>query len=109
MEFCCQLENGDRAVICECKEKVQDWTHKGKAIARMMGTKGMVSITPISAFKGCFFVDSARRAEWFQERGRFLVRARSILLRRWSPSENMFVFEKFKRGCLELKGLPFHL
>ncbi|KAL6343068.1 hypothetical protein AAG906_017880 [Vitis piasezkii] len=26
----------DRAVICECKEKVQDWTHEGKAIARMM-------------------------------------------------------------------------
>ena len=54
-----------RAVICECKEKVQDWTHEGKAIARMMGTKGMVSVTPISAFKGCFFVDSARRVEWF--------------------------------------------
>ena len=98
-----------RVVICECKEKVQDWTHEGKVIARMMGTKGMVSITLISAFKGCFFVGSARRAEWFQERGRFLVRERSILLRRWSPSENMFVFEKFKRGWLELKGLPFHL
>ncbi|RVW96856.1 Retrovirus-related Pol polyprotein from transposon RE1 [Vitis vinifera] len=25
-----------RAVICECQEKVQDWTHEGKAIARMM-------------------------------------------------------------------------
>ncbi|KAL6348600.1 hypothetical protein AAG906_016120 [Vitis piasezkii] len=78
-----------RAIICECKEKVQDWIHEGKAIARMMGTKGTVSITPISAFKGCFFVDSARRAEWFQEQGRLLVRGRSILLKRWSPSENM--------------------
>ncbi|RVW45742.1 hypothetical protein CK203_094976 [Vitis vinifera] len=29
-----------RAVICECKEKVQDWTHEGKVIARMMGVKG---------------------------------------------------------------------
>ncbi|KAL6343063.1 hypothetical protein AAG906_017875 [Vitis piasezkii] len=28
-----------RAVICECKEKVQDWTHEGKVIARMMGVK----------------------------------------------------------------------
>ncbi|RVW65137.1 hypothetical protein CK203_035787 [Vitis vinifera] len=45
-----------RAVICECKEKVQDWTHEGKAIARMMGVKGMVFINPISAFKGCFFL-----------------------------------------------------
>ncbi|RVX08240.1 hypothetical protein CK203_017634 [Vitis vinifera] len=59
-----------RAVICECKEKVQDWTHEGKAIARMMGVKGMVSINPISAFKGCFFVSSARRVEWFQEQER---------------------------------------
>ena len=67
MEFCCQLENGDRAVICECKEKAQDRAQVGKVIARMMGTKGMVSITPISAFKGRFFVDSARSAEWFQE------------------------------------------
>ena len=75
----------------------------------MMGTKGMVSVTPISAFKGCFFVDSVRSAEWFQEQGRLLVRGRSILLKRWSPSENMVVFGKFKRGWLELKGLPFHL
>ena len=98
-----------RAVICECKEKVQDWTHEGKAIARMMGTKGMVSITPISAFKGCFFVGSTRRVEWFQEQGRLLVKGRFVLLRRWSPSENMVVFGKFRRGWLELKGLPFHL
>ncbi|RVW96956.1 hypothetical protein CK203_032312 [Vitis vinifera] len=59
-----------RAVICECKEKVQDWTHEGKAIARMMGVKGMVSINPISAFKGCFFVSTAGKAKWFQEQER---------------------------------------
>ncbi|KAJ9689107.1 hypothetical protein PVL29_014651 [Vitis rotundifolia] len=75
----------------------------------MMGTRGMVFVTPISAYKGCFFVDSARRAEWFQEQGRISVRGWSILLRRWSPSENKFVFGKFRRGWLELKGLPFHL
>ena len=97
------------AVICECKEKVQDWTHEGKAIARMMGTKGMVSITLISAFKGCFFVGSARRTEWLQEQERLLVKGRPVLLRRWSPSENMVVFGKFRRGWLELKGLLFHL
>ena len=75
----------------------------------MMGTKGMVSVTPISAFKGCFFVDFVRSTEWFQDQGRLLVRGRSILLRRWSPRENMVVVGKFKRGWLELKGLPFHL
>ena len=56
-----------RAVICESKGEVQDWVYVGKAIVRMMGTKGMVSITPISAYKGCFFVDSARRADWLQD------------------------------------------
>ncbi|RVW96789.1 Myosin-8 [Vitis vinifera] len=65
-----------RAVICECKEKVQDWTHEGKAIARMMGVK---------------------------------VKGRPVLLRRWPPRENMIIPRKFRRGWLELKGLPFHL
>ena len=87
-----------RAVNCECKEKVRDWAHVGKIIARMMGTRGMVSVTPISAFKGCFFLDSVRSAEWFQEQGRLLVRGRSFLLRRLSPRENMVVFGKFRRG-----------
>ena len=58
-----------RAVICESKGKVQDWFYVGKTIAKMMGIKGMVSVIPISAYKGCFFVDSARRVEWFQEQG----------------------------------------
>ncbi|RVW47113.1 hypothetical protein CK203_105485 [Vitis vinifera] len=52
-----------RAVICESQEEVHDWTHVGRAIARMMGMKGMVSINAISAFKGCFFVSTIRRAE----------------------------------------------
>ncbi|KAJ9685290.1 hypothetical protein PVL29_017350 [Vitis rotundifolia] len=98
-----------KAVICECKEKVQDWAYVGKAVARLMGMKGMVSITPISAFKGCFFVDSARSAKWLHEQGRLLVRERSYFMRRWSPRENTVVFGKFRRGWLELKGLPFHL
>ena len=63
-----------RAVICESKGKVQDWVYVGKAIAKMMGTKGMVSVTPISSYKGCLFVDSARRADWFQDQGSLIVR-----------------------------------
>ena len=98
-----------RAVICECKEKVQDWTDEGKAIARLLGVKGMVSINPISAFKGCFFVSTAGRAKWLQEQERLLVKGRLVLLRRWSPRENMFIPGKFRRGWLVLKGLPFHL
>ena len=98
-----------RAVICECQEKVQDWTHEGKAIARMMSMKGMVSINPISTFKGCFFVSLTRRAERVHEQGRLLVKGRPVFLRKWSPRENLVVHGKFRRGWLVLKGLHFHL
>ena len=30
-------------------------------------------------------------------------------LRKWSPRENTMVLGKFRRGWLELRGLPFHL
>lgn len=71
-----------REVICESQERVQDWVYVGKAIARMMGLKGMVSITPASAYKGCFFVDSVGRVEWLQEQGRMIVKGGSVFLRR---------------------------
>ena len=51
-----------RVVVCESKGKIRDWFELGKAIARRVGMKGMVSVTPISAYKGCFFVESARKA-----------------------------------------------
>ncbi|RVW99859.1 hypothetical protein CK203_029193 [Vitis vinifera] len=63
----------------------------------MMGTKGMVSVTPISEYKGCFFVDSARRAMWFQDQGSLTVRGGVVALRRWSPKENSVVGGKFRR------------
>ena len=37
------------------------------------------------------------------------MKGRPALLRKWPPSENMVVHGKFRRGWLELKGLPFHL
>ncbi|RVW54885.1 Transposon TX1 uncharacterized 149 kDa protein [Vitis vinifera] len=77
-----------RAVVCEGKGEIRDWCEVGKAIARRVGMKGMVSVTPISAYKGCFFVENARKAQWFQERGSFTVRGGVFALRRWSPEEN---------------------
>ena len=66
--------------------------------------------TPISDYKGCFFVDSAKRAHWFQDQGSLTVRGGGVIaLRRWSPKENSVVNGKFRRGWLELRGLPFHL
>ncbi|RVW15385.1 putative ribonuclease H protein [Vitis vinifera] len=47
--------------------------------------------------------------QWFQERGSFTVRGEVFALRRWSPEENSVVRGKFRRGWLELRGLPFHL
>ena len=98
-----------RAVVCEGKGEIRDWCEVGKAIARRVGMKGMVFVTPISAYKGCFFVENARKTQWFQERGSFTVRGEVFALRRWSPEENSVVRGKFRRGWLELRGLPFHL
>ena len=98
-----------RAVVCESKGKIRDWCEVGKAIARRVGMKGMVFVTPISAYKGCFFVESARKAQWIQDQGSFTVRGEVIALRKWSPKENSVVNGKFRRGWLELRGLPFHL
>ncbi|RVW36396.1 putative ribonuclease H protein [Vitis vinifera] len=67
-----------RAVICE------NWFDVGKAIARRMGMKGMMSVTPISDYKGCFFVDSKRRAHWLQDQGSLTVRGGVIAMRRCS-------------------------
>ncbi|RVW25181.1 hypothetical protein CK203_111481 [Vitis vinifera] len=88
-------------------EKVQDWTHEGKAIARMMSMKGMVSINPISAFKGCFFVSSTRRAERDHDQGRLLVKGRPVLLRKWSPRK-IWWFTENSEGlrCLRWKMGP---
>ena len=46
----------DRAVICERTILGIGWFHEGKAIARLLGIKGMISINPFSDYKGCFFV-----------------------------------------------------
>ncbi|RVW66532.1 hypothetical protein CK203_064980 [Vitis vinifera] len=94
-----------RTVICRsAKKKSKTGLMKEKPIARMMGMKGMVSINPISAFKGCFFVSSTRRAERVHDQGRILVKGRTILLRKWSPKENMVVHGKF-RGLVSIERL----
>ena len=58
-----------RVVVCESKGKIRDWFERGKAIARRVGMKGMVFVTPISAYKGCFFVESASKAHGFKIKG----------------------------------------
>ncbi|RVW37380.1 hypothetical protein CK203_087736 [Vitis vinifera] len=79
-----------RAVVCEGKGEIRDWWEVGKAIARRVGMKGMESSV-------------------VSRRGSFIVRGEVFALRRWSPEENSVVRGKFRRGWLELRGLPFHL
>ncbi|RVW32138.1 putative ribonuclease H protein [Vitis vinifera] len=67
-----------------------------KVIARMMGTKGMVSVTPISEYKGCFFVDSARRAMWFQDQGSLTVRGGVVALRRCCQRKTLLLVESLE-------------
>ena len=88
---------------------VQDWGVVGKALARMMGVRGMISINPFSAFKGVFFVDLVERVDWLQVQGRLVSRGIVFRLRKWSPRENIVVLGKFRRDWIELRGLPFHL
>ena len=64
-------------------------------------------------FQGVFLCEFSKESRMVPRAGkkqeRLLVKGRSILLRRWSPRENMIIPGKFRRGWLELKGLPFHL
>ena len=46
----------ERVVICERTNLGISWLHEGKAIARFLGIKGMISINSFSNYMGCFFV-----------------------------------------------------
>ncbi|RVW70581.1 hypothetical protein CK203_060648 [Vitis vinifera] len=86
-----------RAVICECKEKSPTLDSLRKSHREDDGYERNGVYNSHFRFQGVFFVSSTRRAEWFQEQGRLLVKGRPILLRDWSPSENMVVPGKFRR------------
>ena len=47
--------------------------------------------------------------EWLQARGRLVSRGVVVRLQKWLPRENIVVLGKFRRGCIELRSLPFHL
>ena len=86
-----------------------NWFNEGKVTARFLGIKEMISINPFSDYKGCFSVESREKAEWLQDQGMVKVNGDVVSLRKWSPRENSTVLGKFRRGWLELRGLPFHL
>ena len=87
-----------------------DWAEVGHALARFLGQKGMVTIIPFSVGQGLFFVETVEEASFLQEFRIFKIKGGyTIQLRRWSPREKTEVLGKFRRGWIDLRGLPFHL
>ncbi|KAJ9678119.1 hypothetical protein PVL29_022880 [Vitis rotundifolia] len=99
-----------RAVVCDCNEDQVKWGEVGRAVARKLGKKGVVSIVPFSSGKGIFFVETTEEAIFLQNLRNLRVEERkTVQLRRWTPKENSEIKGKFRGGWIELRGLPFHL
>ena len=99
-----------RVVVCECQDGAVNWAKVGRAMARRLGHKGVVTIVPFAGGQGLFFVETLEEALSLHD-SRF-IRIKdgiTVLLRRWSPKENLEVEGKFKEGWIDLRGLPFHL
>ena len=70
----------------------------------------MVTIVPFSIGKGLFFIETVEETTFLQELGIFKIQGGyTVKLRRWSPREKTKVLGKFRRGWIDLRGLPFHL
>ena len=70
----------------------------------------MVTIVPFSVGKGLFFIETVEETTFLQELGIFKIQGGyTVKLRRWSPREKTEVLGKFRRGWIDLRGLPFHL
>ncbi|RVW12364.1 hypothetical protein CK203_108094 [Vitis vinifera] len=82
----------------------------GRALARRLGQKGVVTIVPFLGRKGLFFVETIEEALSLQDLRFLKIKGGyTIQLRRWSPRENSEVVGKFRGGWIKLRGLPFHL
>ena len=104
------VERWARAVVCECLASFVNWVEVGRAMAKRLGHKGVVTIVPFAGGKSLFFVETLEEA--FSLHVSRFIRIKggiTVLLRRWSPKENSEVVGKFKEDWVELRGLPFHL
>lgn len=54
-------------------------------------------------------MDFVENVKWLQKQGRLIANGGFVSPRRWSLRENAVVLRKFRRGWIELRGLPFHL
>ncbi|KAL6345803.1 hypothetical protein AAG906_017556 [Vitis piasezkii] len=84
-----QVGKWARVMIYECQGKFQDWGVVGNALASVMGVRGMICINPFIDYKGIFFLDFVERVEWFEERGRLVLRGgMALCLQKCLPREN---------------------
>ena len=89
-----QVGKWARAMIYECQGKVQDWGVVSNALASVMGVRGMICINPFIDYKGIFFLDFIERVEWFEERGRLVLRGgMALCLQKCLPRENAVLLE----------------
>ncbi|RVW86195.1 hypothetical protein CK203_046068 [Vitis vinifera] len=51
-----------RVVVCECHVGSVNWAKVGRAMARRLGHKGVVTIVPFAGGKGLFFVETLEEA-----------------------------------------------
>ena len=99
-----------RVVVCECQDGAANWAEVGRAMARRLGHKGVVTIVPFAGGKGLFFVETLEEALSLHDSRFIRIKGGiTVLLRRWSPKENLEIEGKFKEGWIDLRGLPFHL
>ena len=96
--------------MCECHVGSVNWTEVGRALAKRLGHKGVVTIVPFSGGKGLFFVETIEEALSLHDLRFIRIKGGpTVLLRRWSPKENSVIKGKLREGWLELRGLSFHL
>ncbi|XP_034686625.1 uncharacterized protein LOC117915163 [Vitis riparia] len=86
-----------RAVVCESKFDRENWAGVGRLVARSLGKNGVVTIVPISAGKGVFFVETTEEAIFLHDLRKLKAGERNFIqLRRWSPKENAELDGKFR-------------
>ena len=96
-------------MVCECPASFVNWAEVGRALAKFLGQKGMVTIVHFSVGKGLFFVETLEEVFFLQELRFLKIKGGyTTHLRRWSPRENSEVVGNFRGGWIELRGLLFH-
>ena len=97
-------------MVCECTTDCDNWVEVGRALARRLRQKGVVTIVPFLGRKGLFFLETIEEALSLKDLRFLKIKGGyTIQLRRWSPRENSEVVGKFRGGWIKLRGLSFHL